>query len=404
MLICRSKFGYEFLIKFPVLWILFFSTVSFAQNSDELLTLHQEGTSKATSSPEAAREMQTQVTSEIARAQILEILGEKRFLKNKSAIESRIVRQSAKFIPFVTHGIPVQGADGIWKMNVEIKLSKSSLRKMVVDAGFLHDSEGPASLLPMISYVDRRSGMSIRWWQGEIKDEMHKFLSGIRILFEDKFQTEFSKLGFHLIKPLGTSLSPLPEPFRGDRPAASDLIFIADYYLVPMILKGDVRFRESRETAGAATGVIKLEVVQASTGRSIAEVSRSFETDPGSYESLIRSKITSDLPEIAKDLATQVLEVWQRGTLNANLIRVGVRGTLSPKQVNEVKSGILQSVQEIKSLKERAFEFGYVLFEADYTGDIGLLTQRLKVLKLTSFDAKIVNSTDKAIEIEVKAR
>lgn len=375
-----------------------------AQSAEEFTTLTSEGTTKATTPLEATREIQTAVTAEIARAQILEIMGERRYLKNKALVESKIVRQSAKFIPFVSAATPVQQPDGTWKMSVELKLSKSSLRKMILDAGLLNDAEGPASILPMIAFIDRQKGITIRWWQGDPKDESKKFLSQISALVHDQIQAEFSRQGFHVIKPLGLQVSPLPDQYRVDRPAAADLIFIGDYFNASMIMRGDVRLRPSKDTAGVWLAAIKVEVVQAASGRTVAEVSRHMETDSAGFESAIRAKFKSELPEISKDLATQVLEAWQRGTLNSNLIRLAVRGNLSAKQTHEFKSGLIQNVREIKSLKERAFESGQILFEADYSGEPGLLAERLKAVKMPAFETKVTDASDKGISLEVKTR
>ena len=384
--------------------MVFTGTSVHAQPSDELSVITQEGTAKASSAPEAAREIQNTVIGEIARAQAIEILGEKRYLKNKNMVESKIVKQSAKFIPFVSPGVPVQNPDGTWKMTVELKMSKASLRKMVLDAGLMNDADGPSAILPMIGFIDRKNGVSLRWWQGEPKDEAHKFLSSISVTFHDRLQTEFSKQGFHLIRPLGTSVSPLPEAYRADRLAAADQGFVADFYSVPMIMKGDVRFRESRDSAGIVMGVIKLEVVQASSGRTVAEVSRQFETEPGVFEAVLRTKLGLETPELAKDLATQVLEAWQRGTLNSNLIRLSVRGALTPKQLTELKNGLVQNVHEVKSLKERAFEPGQILFEVDYTGEPGPLAEKLKIVRLPAFETHVSSATDKGIDLDVKTR
>jgi hypothetical protein len=375
-----------------------------SQVSEELTNMTQEGTTRASSAPEAAREIQNSVTSEIARAQAIDILGEKRYLKNKNLVETRIVKQSAKFIPFVNPGIPSQNTDGTWKMAVELRLSKASLRKMILDVGLMNDADGPSAILPMIAFIDRKNGVSLRWWQGEPKDDAHKFLSGISVSFHDRLQTEFSKQGFHLVRPLGTSISALPEPYRADRLAVADQGFVADFFSVPMIMRGDVRFRESRDSAGIVLGAIKLEVVQASSGRTVAEVSRQFETEPGAFEAVIRTKLGTETPEIAKDLATQVLEAWQRGTLSSNLIRLSVRGTLSPKQLTDLKNSLVQNVREVKSLKERAFETGQVLFEVDYTGEPGPLAEKLKLVHLPAFETHVSSATEKGIDLDVKTR
>lgn len=375
-----------------------------AQPVDDLQTVTIEGTSKAGSSVEAAREIQNSSTSDTARAQVIEIIGEKRYQKHKSTVENKIIKQSAKFIPFVAPGQAQAQPDGSWKMTVELKLSTSSLRKMIVDAGLLNDAEGPASLVPLISFIDRKTGSSLRWWQGEPKDEAHKFLSQVSAGFHDRLQTEFSRQGFHVIKPLGLQVSPLPEAYRSDRLSGSDLSFVSDYFGAPMILRGDVRFREGRAAAAVGQVGLKLDVVQASTGRVVAEVSRQFDVEGASYEAAVRAKLATEVTEIAKDLASQVLEAWQRGTLSSNLMRLTLNGHLTPKQLGEFKSGLLQGIREVKILKERSFEFGHIVYEVDYAGELAALEEKFKALKMAAFDARIVEKTDKGLVMEIKAR
>lgn len=375
---------------------------------DGLMTLTLEGTSKASSSVEAAREIQNTLTAETARSQIIDIIGEKRYQKYKNSVESKIIKQSAKFIPFVAPGQPVAQPDGSWKMPLELKLSASSLRKMIINAGLLNDAEGPAALLPLIAFVDRKSGALLRWWQGEPKDDSHKFLSQLSSELHSRLQTEFSRQGFHLIKPLGLRVSPLPEALRSDRLSGADVSFVSDYFGAPMVLRGDVRFREMRNggARSAAVGQIalKLEVLQVSTGRVVAEVSRQFDADGATYEPAVRSKLAAEMPEIAKDLASQVLEAWQRGTLSSNVVRLTLNGQLTPKQLGEFKSSLLQGVRDVKVMKERLFEFGHVVYEVDYAGEFGPLEEKLKGLKMTAFDTRVSKAGETGLVMEVRAR
>ena len=385
------------------LTILFYVPVASAQ-SDELTLVKKVGTSKAATASEATREMQTRLTSEVAREQVIQLIGEKRYLKNKSLVEGKIVRQSSKFIPFSNPTPVVQGADGQWTMEVEFRISQTSMRKMVLDAGILNDAEGAASLLPLVAFSDRTRGLSVRWWLGEPKDDAHKFLVSLSKIFDEKTQASFSKEGFHVIKPQGNQVSPLPEAYRAEQPSAADLNFISDYFRTQMVLKGEVRIKESKNVPGAFFCALKLQVVQPATGRSIAEVTRQFVTEIGAYETVIRNKMTAELPDVSKDLATQVMEAWQRGTLNTNLLRLTVRNRLSPKQLAEFKTALTQSVTDFKSLKERIFDNGQIVFEVDYTGQIPQLTDRLRGLKLAAFDTKVVDPTPQNLTLEVRPR
>jgi hypothetical protein len=384
--------------------VLLAGPVVVSAQTDELLVTKVDGTSKAVSPVDAAREIQESVSAEAARSHVLEILGEKRYQKNKALIDGRIIRQASKFIPFVNAAQPVQQPDGSWKASVELRVDTASLRRMILEAGLLNDAEGPASMLPLISFVDRSKGVLNRWWIGEPKDEANRFLSQVAKQFHETFQGEFSRQGFHMIRPQGSQTSPLPEAYRVERPSQSDLVYISDYFMAPLVVRGDVRFRESRGIQGAFIGSVKLQVQHVASGRIVAEVTRQFETDAGGFENVVRAKLKTETPEIAKDLAVQVLEAWQRGTLNTNSIRLAVRGELSPKQLSDLKSGLVSNVREVKAIKERLFEGRQVHFELDYTGPVAQLSEKLRSLKLASFETQVTENSERGISMDVKAR
>lgn len=377
--------------------------VAMAQGAGELTTITVQGTSKADSPSEASREITQWATSNTAREQIVDILGEPKFQKNKVAIENKIIKQASRFIPFVNPGEPVKDKEG-WKMPVELKVSTASLRKMILEAGFMSDVDGPAAVVPMITFTDRTKGASLRWWMGEEKDEAHQLLLQVSRSVHERLQSDFIKQGFYMMNPLGFQSSPLPAALRMERPGQGDMIAITEHLKMSMVARGDVRFMESKSAPNAYDVEVKIQVLQPATNRAIAEVSRQFTTEPGSMSSVVRAKTASEFPEISKDLSAQVLEAWQRGTLNANLVKLAVVGTLNPKQMAEFKAGILKSVTEVKSLKERIFDRGEVTFEADVSGDAKSVAEKLKSVQIAGFQTRVTDASAKALTIEVKAK
>ncbi|MES2965845.1 MAG: hypothetical protein V4760_18335, partial [Bdellovibrionota bacterium] len=184
-------------------------STAMAQGAGELVTITVQGTSKAESQGEASREITQWATSNTAREQVVELLGEARFQKSKATIEAKIIKQASRFIPFVNPGEPVKDKNG-WKMPVELKVSTNSLRKMVLEAGLLSDVDGPAAIVPMIVFTDRTRGSSLRWWMGEEKDEAHQLLLQLSRTLHERLQSDFIKQGFYMMNPLGFQTSPLP--------------------------------------------------------------------------------------------------------------------------------------------------------------------------------------------------
>lgn len=365
-----------------------------AQNiEDELLSITEEGTSKATSQVEAAREIQAKAVSGSARDQVIEIIGEKRYAKNRALVENRIVREAAKFIPFVQpHDIEKQ-PDGQWKMKVDLKVSMGSLRKMVIDTGLLTDSDTPVTMLPMITFTDRFKSVSFRWWMGDSQDEVRKTVVDWSRVFDSGLHKELMRQGFHLLLPLEETVSnQIPSVFRTDRASGQDLKALGDYLGISMIVRGDVRVKDSKEIPGAWQIQIKLEVLPVQGGRTVAEISRTLETDVGPAAIVVKKKFDKEITEISRDLATQVFEAWTRGTLAATTLRLAIKGNLTPKQLGEFRNQLMKSkaMRDIKAMRERLFEPGRIVYEVDYAASAEEFRDKLKGLELAGFTGKSV--------------
>ncbi len=369
---------------------------------EEMTALTEEGTAKAESAPEASKAIVQNVTQAVARRSMLEMIGEKSYQKNKSLIENRIIRESFKFIPFVTPGTPVKSSDG-WKMSVQLKVSLSSLREMVLANGLLFDVEGPAAILPLVALSDRINQRQWRWWLLEKEDDGRKFLLQVQDRFNQAMYNEMNLKGFYLIRPQTTALvGVLPESFRSERLRPEDLRFWGEFFNAQMALKGDLRLRQSSAISGGYQISIKLQAVQTANSRSVAEVARTYETEPGTFEAVVRSKLATALPEVAKDLTTQIVDAWQKGTLGSNLLRLSVRGHLDPKQVNEFRNAVLKSMREIKMMRERVIEANGITFEVDYTGGAQDFGERFRHLSIPGFTMRVSDATDAGVVVDVK--
>ena len=365
---------------------------TFGQNNeDELLTISSEGISKATSQVEATREIQSKAISGTARDQVIEMIGDKRYAKNKSLVESRIVREATKFIPFVQPGDIVKLPDGSWKMKVDLRVSVGSLRKMVIDTGLLTDADTPVTILPMIAFTDRVKAVSYRWWMGDARDESRKSVMEWARVVQQGLHKELMHQGFHLQLPLtGTLSNAIPPVFRVDRASSQDLKQLGEYLGISMALRGDVRVKDSKEAVGGWQIQVRLEVVPVSGGRTVAEISRTFETDPGPAELMVKRKLEKEISEMSKDLSAQVLDAWTRGTLAATTLRLAVKGSLSPKQLNDFRTQFTKALRDVKAMRERLFEPGRVVFEIDYAASPEEFRDRLKSIAMPGFSEKLI--------------
>ncbi len=375
-----------------------FTTVSLAKAQgvdDELVSVTSEGTSKSSSQVEAAREIQSKALTGTAREQVIEMIGDKRYAKNKAIVENRIVREATKFIPFVQPGDIQKLPDGSWKMKIDLKVSLGSLRKMVIDTGLLTDADTPVTILPMIGFTDRMKGVSFRWWMGDSRDDSRKSVVEWARIVESGLHKELMQQGFHLQLPLeGTVSNAIPPVFRVDRASSQDLKQLGEYLGISMALRGDVRVKDSKENIGGWQIQVRLEVIPVQGGRTVAEISRTFETDPGPADIAVRKRLEKEIGEMSKDLSTQVLEAWTRGTLAATTIKLAVRGQLSPKQLSDFRTQLGRSMRDIKAMRERLYEPGRVVFEVDYAASPEEFRDRLKSVELPGFTDKFVTDAE----------
>lgn len=379
---------------------------AFAQRVSDLSTLQLSGNSKEALPNDAAREVTATLTSQTARQQVIEIVGEAAFQKNKAAIEEKILKKTSAYIPFVNAGEPEKQRDGSWTVPVELKISYASLRKALLDHGFLGSNAGASSLLPLISFTDRARSLNLRWWTNDQKPEQ-KQLAQLQSLLHAKLAEEIKKQNLVFAVPPDAEQNALLESLRQERPSPSDQTAIANFFKSAMLIRGDVRLLPSN-TAGSGTVAVKLQVIPSSSpDRVIAEVVREFSSDANasSLDAGIRTKAATEFALLAKDLAAQVQAAWQRGTVGTNFLSLAVRGNLNPLQQTAFKTSFVRAVREARDVKERLFERNQVVYEVDFSGDANQFISRVKALKFAGFDIRVPDGQagSRLVTVDVRA-
>jgi hypothetical protein len=358
--------------------------------ADELMTVTSEPTSKAASSAEASREIQMKALAGTARDLTIEMIGEARYTKNRALVESKIVKEAPRFIPFVVPGELVRTPDGGFKAQVELKVSTVSLRKLIMDLGLLSDGQTPVSILPMLAVTDRSKTLSYRWWNGDGGDPQRQTLMEWHRDLQITLHRELMRQGFHLLlQPEGSMSSILPMAFKVERASQQDVQDLGQLTGASMVMRGDLRVRESKEVTGAWTVQIKMVVDPVVRGRSVAEVSRSYETEIGPTEVVVRKVIQKEAEELSKDLATQVFEAWSRGTLTTTPLRLAIRGQFSPQQLVEIRQLLQRAHREIKAIRERSIEQERVDFEIDWSSTPQAFVEKMKAMDLPGYQEKV---------------
>lgn len=365
------------------IFISLFSLVSFAQ-SGELVTVKFDGTSEAATAAEAVREVTAKATDSTARNQVIDLIGEAKYRKNKALIDSKIINQSSKFIPFTNPGQAIQIANG-FKVSVELKVSPESLRSLVQSAGLLADTESPGTFISLVGFTNKSNDLTYKWWSPE-PTEGKKDLVALNQLWQQAINTELEKKNFKIAK--------IQKQSADER----EVITAAQ---AQMFLRGEVRIRSNEDGSGSLA--FKVGVYQSSDSRLLADITRTAKI-PRLGEASIKAAASQMFKETSNELAQTVYEAWQSGVVGSSLVQIVANGVLTPKQLEAFKTELTRSLKDLKNVKERKFSSQSVVLEADFKGSLASLSERLRQTQLPSFQTEVEGATDTQVALKVKAR
>ncbi|WP_413561511.1 hypothetical protein [Bdellovibrio sp. HCB209] len=375
-------------------FLLFFSTSVFAQQAD-LLERNFAGASKQTTPQAAKADIQNQAAQKISEEVIRDLIGEERYTKNKSLIANKVIKLSARYIPFVKPSAITQEGEE-FKMNVAMKVSLSDLKQLLQINSLLNENDTIPVVLPVVSMVDRVEGRSYRWWQ-QSSDKNQSFLVKQSRTLEDALRSSFQKNNFFVVKPVEAGLGAnVPTSFQNERVAGDDAQFFAQYFNAPVMIDGQVLMNKADKGYRIE---VRMTAIQVSNARPIADVSRRYDVE-GSFEGAVDKKLREVSEAVANDLASQVFEAWQRGSVGTSVIRVTITGKHTLPSMEALKERIRSQLTQVKNIRERLVSSDSVSFEVDTAASSTELATKLEALDVNG--KKLVKVSEDREEIVLK--
>lgn len=384
-------------MKFVIVWVaLLFSSPLWAQ---EVLELTVEGASQNEDKNVARQEIFDKAINETSLNYIRDLIGAQKLEKNRSLIQNKVLKNSNKYVLFIK-GTPLSVAAPETKMNVLLKLSLKNLESLLLEEGLLYKTEGPPRVLPFVTFADRTHGQTFVWWQE--KSNPSTVLTDVASTFFRKLKDSLSKTGFYCMDPMKAPVAMGWPPFlRLESMGFEESQIAAELMSAQMIIRGQMVIDSSKVRSDAFRLDWKLTALQAGNGRVIGEVIRSYETESGNFNHVVTKKVAEVTEKMAADLSTQLSEAWKSGTFGSNLIRLSVRGPLDYSQLQALKKVIQEQVKEVRTLKERLFEPGQIVFEVDATTNSQGLVQAFQNKKFAQFKVEVQDMANQGILLKV---
>ncbi len=319
---------------------------------------------------------------------IEDYLGKPKSDALRNSIQRKVVDNSSKYV-LTTKNAEDSGKGDL--VGVSALISVSNLRDMLEDQGFVQSTEGPASVLPVIAFVDRVGGVEERWWAPATDDRVG-IARGLSQPLLDELQKSLLRSGFYLERPEEWRLHLLlPPELRKESLSTSDYPRLQERLGAQVVVKGQVLLEQGR--VGGVKLSVQLSAINAASGRVVAEVSQASELSGVPASSAAdRERYSRDVRSAAQELASQLSDAWAKGSFSTRSLLLVIRGKLNPNQLEKVKQA-LSRVRSIRNLRERFFERESFGFEMDASAAPETFVEQLKGVQGDGFSLKLVESS-----------
>ena len=199
----------------------------YVAQADDVVEIVQEKTVNAKMTDQARQKILDEIVNESTMKYILEFIGQKKYERNKSVIQNKIIKNSGKYILSMKASQPIKTSVG-YTTTGTIRFSVKNFQTLLLQEGLLYKFEGSPRILPMLSFEDRVSGERSAWWTEDV--EGNGFMNSLSQDFMNSLRTEMWPKGFYSYipkSPLNSSL--IPKSFVIDNPRTDDLMFLGDF-------------------------------------------------------------------------------------------------------------------------------------------------------------------------------
>jgi hypothetical protein len=340
----------------------------------------------------AKRELIELAISKASEDVIKDVIGEAKYSRNRTLIQSKIIKNNARFVPVTKPGdlVPLDAQGNGFKLTVTMKFGMDDLQSMLLENGLFYDSDSTPILLPVVEIVDKVGGRSWSWWQN--RDASKADLQKISRELEGALKTAFWKNNFYVIRPQSLHYY---EMLQNTDRVNVDWLNLADEWNAQILIQGEVTIAKSPQRQDAYQIVLHFSANQIQNSRSIAEVVRQYETEAGRMDVVVDQKLKEVLETVCADLSSQVLEAWQKGTIGSSLFRLTINGRVPLPLQDSLKDAIKNKVREIKNVKERLISTDEYVLEIETSLSPKELQTRMPKLSVQGYEISFDSANEK---------
>lgn len=386
-------------MSFKVLLIaLVFPFVTSVSQARELTDLAIDITvSPDKSGSEAKQEAFDQATLQATQKLTEELLGVEKATRVWPNLQSKLLKNSTRYVLYVKGSAP-QSVAGNTQIQVNLRLSVDNLEALLREEGLMND--GTVKVLPLIEVT--APGGRYQWWTGTSEDEKTSLAQDLFKRFLGRVAARFKSKNVYVLDPTVASFRlGVPANYRSEALKRDEQMMFAQYLKADVVLTGRVIAGRMVQDPSQMKLMYELQMWQSKTGRLLGEVQR-VEPLPGDTPKIIQATLEQSEGKVLDSLTTKLGEMLAAGSLNVNVVKLQVNGSMSYRQQTEFKR-LLGQVREIKVLKERLFAPSKVVFEAETSLTGTELAKVMQKARFPLYTVAIDGAQDDSLALNVRA-
>lgn len=380
--------------------------------ADDLIERVVELESKEKNAVLAKKEILEEAILKTSENLVEELVGEAKSTRNKILIQNKILKNSARFIPYTKTGelialnafaantnASVSGAinranvsnnasnaDSNFKMAVTLKIKIDELKKLLLENGLFYENDGSPIVVTFIKWIDGNQDQGYSWWLEEASTKSMASLMVIEKAFETYLKSSLQKNYFYLIRPAAFNYQ-----YYLDKPTGSDLVSLSDMQSFAQNLGAQIIIKGQVLVKGPQLH-FDLEGLQVQNLRAIAQVSRKFPIE----------KNKEAFEVLSQELSSQILEAWQKGSLGASLYRLSFTGRMPPLARENIKDFFKTKLKELKNMKERYLEYSKLTYDIEASQNPMMFKEKLPQFDYMGLHFVIESANEKEAQYKIQ--
>ena len=357
----------------------------------EPIDLSLDVTTKAGASKQEAFD---QATEDATRKTAEDLVGSDKLGPVWPQIKNKLLKNTARYVLFIRGSAASETPEGS-KTTVQMRLSPDGLETLLREFGVFNGAS--VRVLPLIA-VTEPQGTRYVWWSESTDPRLATAAQEYFKRTIQQLNASARGKSIYIMDPLNPSLrAGIPASYRTETLRHEDQLLLARYLKADVVLSG--RVEVVRSAQGPQLN-LNFEMWQARNGHSIAESQRA-EPLPGELLKVVAQAVDQSAKRSFTDLSARLGDAASGGAFNLNTLKLAVTGVLNYRQQADLKK-VLGELREIRSLRDRLFEPGRVVYEIESPATGPELVRVLRAASLRGFAAAASESGEDGVILNVR--